>query len=338
MIREACFKITEECPCNCTFCDSNYKYKEVLKQKIMDLGQWKVICDKLIEQGISAVVISGGEPLLHVELTLSVVDYLRKNGVYVVLNTSGVLFKDVNLLEKVIHTLPNLIVFSVDSYIGEKHDLNRRMPGLFERMIHSIRYFKEKSDISVGIRTVITKNNFRELPNIITFFGELGIDCIKLTNIENDVDGLFRLDYDELVEFNEIIRPEMCKAIHKICQSEENLEINVANIAGLLGNIEDYATISEGLFSPTYTGNRKCCLNGHFVTIQSNGDILPCCEAEHHYYPILGNLLRDEIKTIISSDVYNKFLNNRLEYCTRCTQNLNYQLSFTESTRTVERR
>ena len=87
MIREACFKITEECPCNCTFCDSNYKYKEVLKQKIMDLGQWKVICDKLIEQGISAVVISGGEPLLHVELTLSVVDYLRKNGVYVVLNT-----------------------------------------------------------------------------------------------------------------------------------------------------------------------------------------------------------------------------------------------------------
>ena len=155
MIRETCFKITEECPCNCTFCDSNYKYKEVLKQKIMDLGQWKVICDKLIEQGISAVVISGGEPLLHVELTLSVVDYLRK---------------DVNLLEKVIHTPPNLIVFSVDSYIGEKHDLNRRMPGLFERMIHSIRYFKEKSDISVGIRTVITKNNFRELPNIITFF------------------------------------------------------------------------------------------------------------------------------------------------------------------------
>ena len=121
MIRDARFKITEDCPCNCTFCDSNYKYKEVLKQKIMDLGQWKVICDKLIEQGISAVVISGGEPLLQVELTLSVVDHLRKNGIYVVLNTSGVLFKDVNLLEKVIHTPPNLIVFSVDSYIEEKH-------------------------------------------------------------------------------------------------------------------------------------------------------------------------------------------------------------------------
>ncbi len=338
MIREACFKITEECPCNCKFCDSNYKYKEVLKQKTMTLEEWKIICDKLIEQGISAVVISGGEPLLHIELTLSIIAYLRENDVYVVLNTSGVLFKDVRLMEKVTHTPPNLIVFSVDSYTREKHDLNRSMPGLFDRVVHSIKYFKEKSDITVGIRTVITKNNFRELPKIITFFCGIGVDCIKLTNIENDIDGLYRLDYGDLVEFDKIVRPEMRKAVHMICQNRENLRINIANIMGLLGKTEDYETISKGLFSPTYTGNSECCLQGHFVTIQSNGDILPCCEAEHHYYPLLGNLLKDQIETIISSDAYNQFLNNRLEYCTRCTQNLNYQLSFTESTRVVERR
>ena len=34
MIKEACYKITENCPCNCSFCDSKEKYEKILKKEI----------------------------------------------------------------------------------------------------------------------------------------------------------------------------------------------------------------------------------------------------------------------------------------------------------------
>ena len=34
MIREAVYKLTENCPCNCTFCDSRYKFEHILNKKV----------------------------------------------------------------------------------------------------------------------------------------------------------------------------------------------------------------------------------------------------------------------------------------------------------------
>ena len=70
MVREACYKITEVCPCRCTFCVSYIKYNEVLKKQVISYEEWKSISDKLIGQGLQSVVISGGEPLLRPDVTL----------------------------------------------------------------------------------------------------------------------------------------------------------------------------------------------------------------------------------------------------------------------------
>lgn len=340
MVREACYKITEDCPCRCTFCDSYIKYNEVLKKQVISYEEWKSISDKLIGQGLQSVVISGGEPLLRPDVTLKLIKYLKANNVYVVLNTSAVLFRKGNyvLLEEVIKAAPNLIVFSVDSSEAEKHDENRNRHGLYEQVIESIKYLKSNSDVSVGIRTVITRNNYKELPEIIEIFGNLNVDCIKLTHIENDVEDEYVLHEKDLVYFNECTKKDMIQKIRYLNTSQQLQLENEKSINSILADMNLFASISKGMFSPTYIGNTQCCLQGRFFSIQSNGDVLPCCEAEHHYYPVLGNLLRDSVNDIIDSDDFNRFLNHRLDYCSRCTQMQNFQLSFKKSTKIVERR
>ena len=341
MIKEAVYKITENCPCDCSFCDSREKYEKILKRKTMSFEQWVNITDKLLSEGLEVVVVSGGEPLLNEEITLSLIKYLQQNGVFVVLNASGALFgKDSKRITNLLNSFPDLLVFSIDSISAEKHDENRNFNGLFDKVINSIKLIKSMGDYPVGIRTVITKNNYMEIPEIIKKFSSLGVDCIKLTNIENDLEGNFRLSKKDLDIFNNEVKPKIYEALKESYYEDEKLlEENIKKISKLLSNNSpNYIDISKGLFSPKLVGNAPCDLESRFIAIQSNGDVLPCCEAEHHYYPLLGNILNQNLNNIQSSDSYIQFKNNRAEYCVTCTQTHNLQLDFKQKVKKVDRR
>lgn len=340
MIKEAVYKITENCPCNCSFCDSREKYEKILKRKTMTLEQWIKITDKLLLDGLEVVVISGGEPLLHEDITLSLIKYLQENGVFVVLNASGALFNGPHKFTNLLNNFPDLLVFSIDSIVAEKHDANRNFNGLFDKVVNSIKYIKNMGHYPVAIRTVITKNNYLEIPDIIEKFSSLGVDCIKLTNIENDLEGYFRLSKKDLDIFNNEVKPKIYAVLKKCYYEDEKLlEENVKKISKLLSNKSpNYIEISKGLFSPNLVGNASCDLKGRFVAVQSNGDVLPCCEAEHHYYPLLGNILNQNLNEIYSSDSYIEFKNKREEYCVTCTQSHNLQLDFKQKVKKVDRR
>ena len=341
MIREAVYKITESCPCDCTFCDSNYKYNYILKKKILSYEEWVKITDKLVESGLEVVVLSGGEPLVESETTIKLIDYLHQNNVFVVLNASGALFKNSkNLLLKLTEHFPDLLVFSVDSIDPKKHDNNRRLDGVFDSVVSSIKYLKALGDFPIAIRTVITRSNYREIPEIIRYFSSLGVDCIKLTNIENDTDKEFILRKEELDEFNDVVKPKIISELKKCSyESYDLLGENIKKINNLLSkDNDDYLSIAEGIFSPKLVGNAPCDLNGRFFAVQSNGDVLPCCEAEHHYTPLLGNILRQEEDEIKRSDIYLDFTQKREDYCRTCTQKHNLQLDFKTRIKKVDRR
>ena len=144
MVKEAVYKITENCPCNCAFCDSKEKYLNILKKQELDLNKWKLITDKLVVDGLEVVVLSGGEPLLRPNVTFPLLDYLQSNNIYVVLNTSGILLGyNSDLFNALLKHFPDLLVFSVDSIFPEKHDLNRAMKGTFQSVVNSIKKNKK---------------------------------------------------------------------------------------------------------------------------------------------------------------------------------------------------
>ena len=168
----------------------------------------------------------------------------------------------------------------------------------------------------------------------------MGVDCIKLTNIENDSEKKFILRKEELEEFNNEIKPRIIEVL-KNCDFEDDslLDEDVQKIDSLLSpKNPDYDSIAEGIFSPKLVGSAPCDLNGRFFAVQSNGDLLPCCEAEHHYTPLLGNILRQSVDEVKNSDEYINFKNNRPDYCKTCTQKHNLQLDFRRRVTKVDRR
>lgn len=341
MIREACYKITENCPCNCLFCDSKEKYEKIFNKTNIGFEDWKLITDKLIKEGLEVVVLSGGEPLLQEDITFKLIKYLQNKDIYVVLNTSGILFKNNKLLEKVKDNYPDLLVFSMDSAYPEQHNFNRKKEGVFEQVVASIKDLKSSGDYPIAIRTVITRENYRQLPKIILDFNELGVDCIKLTNIEDDEEGKFRLELSDLENFDNIVRKEIINSLEKCKYSDSHYKIeNINKIKNLFSrkNGISYEELSKGHFSPDLIGNVECDLYQHFFSIECNGVVLPCCEAEHHYSPKLGNLVEMTVDEMMNSQKFEDFKSNRQEYCITCTQRHNLQLNFNETGTKVNRR
>ena len=337
LIREACLKITEACPCDCGFCDSKYKNIKVNKF-LLNKCEWRKISNDLIASGIKNVVLSGGEPLLRPDITFDLIDLFRANNVYVVLNTSGVLLDKISLLDDLIYAHPNLIVFSIDHADPVLHDKSRNCDGLFSKIEKSISYVLEKSDISIGIRTVLTRYNYLELPTIIKKFAGIGVTCFKIIQIENDREKEYVLSYDDLKKFCYEIKTDVYKII-KMLSFEEPSKLDACKkIEGLFMHGADWTEIEQDIFSPCFKDSYRCCLGSTFITVQANGDVLPCCESEHYYYPILGNLKVMKVEEILSSTRFYNFLMNRLDYCIYCTQMYNIQLTFSRDTKSVEQR
>lgn len=339
MFREVLMKLTEACPCNCLFCDAHEKYRNIKQCEISD-DEWMDFCGDLIRNHIEVAIISGGEALLRESLVYKMIHVLKKNGVFVVLNTSGVLFNSTEKLDRLLENYPSLLVFSIDNSDADKHDQNRKYPGLFNRVCDSISYIKSKGIYPIAIRTVITKNNYLELPEILRRFNTLGVDCIKLTHIEDDYEGMFLLSECELKKFETRIKPSMLSELSRCNFGDVSLfEENYRKIQNIFSkSIVSYFDYAHSKFAPQMTGSTRCSLIERFITVQSNGNYLPCCEAEHHGWPVLGNLKTTKIDEVLSSEIYNKTLCNRQEYCTRCTEFCNLQIDFDAAGRKVVER
>lgn len=339
MFREVLVKLTEACPCKCLFCDASKKYNELYRNEVSD-SEWSDFCFDLINAHVEVVILSGGEALLREKLVYKMIDLLKQNGIFVVLNTSGVLFNKKEKIDELLVHYPSLLVFSIDSADKTKHDHNRNFPGLFDRVCDSISYIKSKENFPVAIRTVITKNNYTELPQIISYFYDLGVDCIKFTHIEDDYKGEFLLSKIELTQLETVIKPKILYELSKCNSNDRRLyEANCGKINRLYAESGmSYSDYENSAFAPYMIGSTQCPLMQRFVTVQSNGDFLPCCEAEHHGWPVLGNIKSDSLMDILSSQTFINTVNFRQKYCIRCTEFSNFQIDFGETCRKVAER
>lgn len=340
-MREALFKIVDACPCDCQFCDSNENYRVRFGRQTHTLETWIRMADDLISNGLEVAIITGGDPLLKRNVALPLITHLRSAGVFVVLNTSGAQFASRTLLGELTESYPDLMVFSIDSANADQHDLSRVRPGLFALITSTIEQLRQlPGRYPVGIRTVVTRQNYDQLPLIIRTFHDLDVDCIKLTHIEDDKDRAYLLTESQLHDFDSRIRGEILDEIAKCTFETDHLRSDaVAKVNDLLSQrYATYEQLANGEFSPHMKGRSRCDIVERFGAVQSSGEVLPCCEAEHHFDPVLGNLTHESASTIYRSDAYLDILHNRRDYCTRCTEPHNLQLTFRESTAKVQQR
>lgn len=163
------WNITRTCNLRCIHCYAD-SHAEIYPGEL----NWEQCCsviDDLADYRVSALLLSGGEPLLHPRLP----DLLRRateRGLKVTISTNGTritpemaaLFKELGVA---------YVGISLDG-IGAVHDQFRGVPGAFDGAIRGFRLCEEVGQ-KTGLRLTLTRNNVQSMSQILDFIEEHNI-------------------------------------------------------------------------------------------------------------------------------------------------------------------
>lgn len=170
------FAITDACNAHCRFCNFS-NGSERKSRTFVAADEACAAIDVLAANGMGYLAFVGGEPTLHLGLP-RMISHARKHGVKTILCTNGYLLDRARIDEYVSTGLGSAII-SVDAASAEKHERNRGLPGVIERIAEANAAFRAAgtaTTASVTISRLIP--DFAALPE---FLSGLGFDQVTFS-------------------------------------------------------------------------------------------------------------------------------------------------------------
>jgi radical SAM protein with 4Fe4S-binding SPASM domain len=188
---------THKCNLQCKHCYSN---SGAIREDELTTEQAKAVVDQLADAGLTALAFSGGEPLTRKDF-FEVAKHAADRGLYVSVATNGTLLTKENVA-KLKAAGVNYLDISIDGASAKTHDEFRGMPGAFDKAVQGLKNCVE-ADLCVCIATTATKNNFDELPDIITLAEDVGAERFTYFNFIPAGRGKSHYDQDLTAEQRE---------------------------------------------------------------------------------------------------------------------------------------
>lgn len=271
-------EITDFCNHRCIHCynlDSEVKNRP--SRKVSD--ETVLACaQKLIDNQIFSIIVTGGEPLMKKELTKKVICLLKANNTKVSLNSNLTLADD------------DFIQFLKEQKVGVLTSCPSGEESSFAKLvgINNYKLFeaKIKKLVAAGVRftvnMVVTKENIHEVRLTAEKMKSLGCKSFAATPMGLNVEYP-RLDLLLSVE-------DVHKVIADLLWIEENLKMRV-DILEALPKCVFPEEVLKGRHSFL---NRKCQAGRTVIAVSCYGDVRPCAHNPNSY----GNLLNEELRDI----------------------------------------
>jgi len=160
------FRVTSRCNNNCKYCFGPKNVEE------MDLPKLKELFHLLYMEGVKAIVLTGGEPLLRDDFD-EIVRELKKYKLKIFLDTNGDLFfKYKNLISESVDVIGLPIDFPDSSYRNENN---------LKIILETLNYYKKlEKRPTIRIGTVVTKDNLERLSEIGELLKNYPVDIWKI--------------------------------------------------------------------------------------------------------------------------------------------------------------
>lgn len=166
------WNITRRCNLACIHCYSDSAAREYPGEL-----SWEQMCgvvDDLAGFGIPALLLSGGEPMIHPRF-FDLARYARQKGLRLTLSTNGTLIdgeraaqlKDIGFA---------YVGISLDG-IGATHDHFRGRAGAFDKTVAAFRHCKAAGQ-KVGLRLTLSAHNVADIDRILDFIEREDIDRV----------------------------------------------------------------------------------------------------------------------------------------------------------------
>ena len=271
-------EITDFCNHRCVHCynlDSEMQNRP--SRKVSD--ETVLACtQKLIDNKIFSVIVTGGEPLIKKELTKKVIFLLKENNTRVALNTNLTLADD------------DFIQFLKEQKVGVLTSCPSGENNSFAKLVGIDNYkvfeSKVKKLVDAGLKCtvnmVVTKDNLHEVRLTAEKMKALGCKSFAATPMGLNVEYP-RLDLLLSVE-------EVRKVVADLLWIEENLKMKV----DILEALPKCVFQEEILRGKHHFLNRKCQAGRTVIAVSCNGDVRPCAHNPYSY----GNLLEEDLRDI----------------------------------------
>jgi MoaA/NifB/PqqE/SkfB family radical SAM enzyme len=308
------------CNCRCVMCDI-WKRESNDQMRAQDLERHRTSLKNL---GVRQVVLTGGEPLLHNDLS-ALCNFFRDRQIHLTLLTTGLLL---HKRAEEVATLFDDIIVSLDGP-PEIHDAIRRLSGaynLIHKGIAAVRHYNPSMPITC--RTTVQKANHRHLRQTVDAARALGLDSISFLAADLTSEafnrpliwpgekqseiGLNVKEVNALEEEIEQLILQYAPAIeHKyIAESSNKLRRITRRFREHLGQLTPQA--------PT------CNAPWVSAVVEIDGSVRPC-----FFHRTIGNITSTTLEEVINGEAAQEFRQSldmeNDATCRRCVCSLNYR-------------
>ncbi len=267
------YAVTQACNLNCVHCHASAR--EPLPDELTVEEAKKAII-KMENIGTEVIIFSGGEPLLRKDLILNLTEQCADLGIIPAMLTNGTL-----LNHKTAWELKELGMMAVgvpiDFAVPEHHDSFRNTTGAFEGSVRAIKACLDV-DLKVVVTTIVLKSNFEEIPKLINFLANLGVEQVVLYDFIPVGRGK---DLKELMISAEQ-RAKLLEYIYKIQEEKEIFFLISGGEPLYPGAILEIHKAFETsppnkLLRQFLVAAKVGCHAGiHYFSLRPDGDVYPC--------------------------------------------------------------
>lgn len=175
MPRLVFWEVTSACNLQCVHCRARPSGQRSPEELTTDEG--KALIDQIGSFSKPILVLSGGEPLLRSDI-FEIAAHGASGGLKVALATNGTLVTP-EVARRIREAGVQRVSVSIDGATAASHDEFRRVPGAFGEAWRGIENIKA-AGIPFQINTTVTKNNVRELPEILNLAVERGAAALHI--------------------------------------------------------------------------------------------------------------------------------------------------------------
>ena len=261
--------ITDKCNLRCRMCGVCELERDRSAEKELSTEEWFGVIDAAERLGTTLVSISGGEPLMRADL-YDMIRHAHGKGMTVHICTNGTLMnadRAVKLRDSGVST----VSISVESPRAEVHE-HLRGKGTFVPALGAIKMLRETApDIRVGINYLITRQNYKNMAEMVEFAESLGVHQIKFAPIHTNL--LHRLkhieQYADLLFTRENMHDleEQVKLLSDACAKSSLLTTSTTFFSGI-----------ADLYSTPHAF--RCYAGWAAVAVGPTGLVTPCADMD----------------------------------------------------------
>jgi len=294
---------------------------------------------RLVEEaaglGMRELQLSGGDPLLYPHLVEVIRAAKRHPGVFVLMNSVGT-GVTVEKAREIIAAGLGAWNFSVDTLDPATYQTLRGVRGALPTIMKAIAAVRaagvEFPEFRMNYTTVITRRNFRDIPELVGHCVDTGIASVYLMNVYGDTAGRSLLTEAEVGEFREQTVPGIL-AVLREKRTAPVVQANAAEVLATFFSAEttdaDYA---RGVYWPDMdTVKRACRVPEYYTLVEPDGRVLPRCLVEISHVGEVGNVTDLPLPQVWTGAEFDRFRRDRIPFCQRCSSPRNRTLGLVPS-------